>query len=88
MKVSYICSLCFLQLIADATLTIMTGDVKKSMEGNMFKQIEKLMINKDRIYNMIFRDLCAQDEIGATLKLCILTEVFLQNDTFKLLNKA
>eukprot|EP00347_Sterkiella_histriomuscorum_P004611 403359807 len=36
---------------------------------------------------MIYKDICKLDELGATLKLYIVTEIYLQIDAFKMLNK-
>ena len=86
-KVSYISSMCLLQILADALLhTMVTKSI--CMQTDVFKAMESAVMDKEVIFNMVFRDLCACDEVGATLKLQLVTEIFLANDTFKSLDKT
>lgn len=51
-------------------------------EDERLKTIHQELFKKDKIYNIIYKDLCGGDELGATLKLYLIAELYIQNDHF------
>ncbi|CDW81317.1 UNKNOWN [Stylonychia lemnae] len=86
-NVSYLTSICLLQFIIDPTIAVTQGKVVEEKDLSLLNQIEQAIYKKDRIFNIIYKDLMRSDEIAIALKIQLITEILLQTDSFKQITK-